>query len=174
MACIRRILLDAFWSRAPSTVTRHVLKIEEGIRLSNQLGLSGPYLATGPLPDFDHCGYEVAMQMVLASTYPGKHSRTSKQWDTIRKLQTAYSNQVRASAVPNSVALSVGDAEGKSYQRIAPDECSSLWFQHFLIGCRTRMGQYHWPDKALSTLLVHRVLQNLDERYANSEDDGAD
>jgi hypothetical protein len=29
------------------------------------VGLLGPYKAEGPLPEEDHCGYEVAIEMVL-------------------------------------------------------------------------------------------------------------
>ena len=142
LSCIQRANLDAFWSRARATVESNTSKVREGLRLSDSLGLSGLYLSPGRLPLEDHCGYEVAMQMVASSLgTAGRYSATHKQWDTIRKLRSSYSNQVCASRPANSNTLSLADDKGPSYQRIAPDPCGSLWFQRFLLGCKKRMGQ---------------------------------
>jgi hypothetical protein len=56
------------------------------LRIPNSLGLSGPYLSPGPLPMNDHCGYEVALQMVASSLEPGRYAESHKQWDTVGKL----------------------------------------------------------------------------------------
>jgi hypothetical protein len=56
--------------------------------LSDSVGLHGPYENNGVMPYNDHCGYEVAIQMLLACRKPGKHSAKNSQWDTIWKLQT--------------------------------------------------------------------------------------
>jgi hypothetical protein len=74
MACIRRVNLDAFWSRMTSTVTTNRDKVRSGLKLSESVGLKGPYMATTAFPHWDHCGYEVAIQMVLASLKPGRYS----------------------------------------------------------------------------------------------------
>jgi hypothetical protein len=58
MACIRRSILDVFWSRESKTVAVNCGVIRRGIILSEEVGLQGPYLAPGPLPAYDHCGYE--------------------------------------------------------------------------------------------------------------------
>lgn len=170
LGCIRRVIMDAFWSRAASTVKNQATKVEQGIRLSKRVGLDGPYLEQGPLPYYDHCGYEVAIQMVLQSREAGKHSGKYQQWDTIRKLRTAYSNQVRAAAVANRSALSIGDDAGKSYMRIGEDPCASLWFQRFTIGCRRRMGQDWRPDKAISTELLLAVLEVIEVNIKEEQD----
>ena len=164
LSCIRRINLDAFWSRARATVESNATKIREGLRISRSLGLSGPYLNPGPLPLTDHCGYEVALQMVAASLEAGRYSETHKQWDTIRKLRSSYSNQVRASRAANSHTLSLADDKGTSYQRIALDPCGSLWFQRFMLGCKKRMGQDWRPNQAISVNLVHELLANCERR----------
>ena len=71
LACIRRVNLDAMWSRTTNTVVGNRDRIRLGLRLSDQVGLEGPYEHFGPLPFKDHCGYEVAIQMVLHSRQPG-------------------------------------------------------------------------------------------------------
>ena len=81
--CIRRVSLDAFWSRARSTVAANTRTFREMIALSASLGFEPPYEPPGPLPSHDHCGYKVAILMVAKSTRPGRHSESYVQWDTI-------------------------------------------------------------------------------------------
>lgn len=164
LACVRRIVLDSFWSRARTTVESNAAKIREGLRISARLGLDGPYLCPGPLPSGDHCGYEVALQMVVSSLGSGRYSDSHKQWDTIRKLRSCYSNQVRAAREANSNVLSIADDKGSSYQRIAQDPCGSLWFQRFMLGCKKRMGQDWRPNQAISVALVHELLRGCESR----------
>lgn len=170
LSCIRRINLDAFWSRARATVESNTAKVREGLKLSTAFGLSGPYLNPGPLPMDDHCGYEVAMQMVASSLGSGRYSSTHKQWDTIRKLRSSYSNQVRASRSANSHTLSLADDKGTSYQRISVDPCGSMWFQRFLLGCKKRMGQDWRPNQAISVDLMRQLLENCEQQAMGSLD----
>ena len=164
LGCIRRVVLDSFWSRARTTVERHAGKIDQCLALSKTVGLSGPYLEPGPLPPYDHCGYEVAIQMVLQSRAPGKYSSSYQQWDTIRKIRSCFSNQVRASGVANATALSISDLDGKNYQRIGEDSCAALWFQRFLTGCKRRMGQDWRPDRAISHQQMSHLLATVENR----------
>ena len=41
--CIRRIILDAFWSRASSTVTGNAGSVDECLKICGELGISDPY-----------------------------------------------------------------------------------------------------------------------------------
>jgi hypothetical protein len=168
-AIIWRMILDSFWSRATSTVEANAKTIQKGCKLSASIGLEPPYLDPGPLPSFDHCGYGVAAQMLLASQEPGKYSSLYKQFDTIRRFKSAFGNQVRASALANSKAMAIGDSEGKTYQRICSDPCASIWFSRFITGCRRRMGQDWRPDEALSPRLIQALFRLLDERVADAE-----
>jgi hypothetical protein len=59
LAIIRRMILDAFWSRASSMVEANAQTMQKGCNLSASIGLDPPYL--------DHCGYGVTAQMLLAS-----------------------------------------------------------------------------------------------------------
>jgi hypothetical protein len=157
-ACIRRVILDAFWSRAKTTVRGNRDKVAQAIKISQTVGLLGPYEAHGPLPEFDHCGYEVAIEMVIQSRQPGRYSSEYTQFETIRKLRSAFSNHCRASAQANCVSLALGDQKGR-YQRLGTDPCSSFWFYRFIEGARLRMGQDWRPNKAISVELVVLALQ---------------
>jgi hypothetical protein len=164
MACIRRATLDAFWSRAGSTVNGQASLIQKGMALSRLVGLEPPYLEPGPLPSYDHCGYGVAIQLLLKSREPGKYHTSHQQWDTVRRMSTAYGNQVRASGVANSSTFSVGEADGKKYSRICEDPCSSLWYSRFSAGCKRRMGQDWRPDKAITPEIMKSLMTKIEER----------
>jgi hypothetical protein len=164
MACIRRANLDAFWSRAGSTVNSQAALVKKGIGLSAVVGIEPPYLEPGPLPSHDHCGYGVAIQLLLKSREAGKYHSSHQQWDTVRRMSVAYRNQVRASGVANSSTLSVGEADGKKYSRICEDPCASLWYSRFSAGCKRRMGQDWRPDRAITPELMKSLMSKIEER----------
>jgi hypothetical protein len=167
IACIRRINLIAFWSRSKYTVSGNREKIGTCIQLSKAVGLEGPYDVDGPLPDFDHCGYEVAVDTVLYSRRPGRHTNEHTQFDTIRKLRTAYSNHCRSTAQANRESWAIGNTKGK-YQRLVIDPCGSFWFFQFMEGLKRRMGQDWRPNKAITKPLMLRVLTEADNRVEGS------
>ncbi|KAI2491132.1 hypothetical protein MHU86_23418 [Fragilaria crotonensis] len=164
LRCIRRINLDAFWSRARTTVESNAAKVREGLKISDMLGLQGPYLDPGPLPNHDHCGYQVALQIVVSSLGGGRYSDSHKQWDTIRRFRSCFSNQVRSARDANFTPLVLADGKGAGFQRIAVDPCGSLWFQRFMLGCSKRMGQDWRPNQAISVAIMHLLLERVEER----------
>ena len=168
MACIRRVNLDAFWSRARSTVSSNTVRFREMVRLSNKLGFEPPYYDPGPLPGYDHCGYRVAILMVAKSLQAGKYSSTHNQWDTIRKFRSTFSNQIRASRVSNESTLTLADNKGSGYQRITVDPCGSLWFHRFMAGCQKRMGQDWRPNRAISSQLMLALLDATESKIINA------
>jgi hypothetical protein len=137
---------------------------------SADLELSGPFPDYGPYPPFDHCGYEIALNMVMASLKSGRHADDHLQFDTIRKIRTAYSNFIRAAPFSNAYPWVVGDGEGKNFQRLATDPCGSLWFHRFLEGCKKRMGQDWRPDQAVTPEIMLALLAHVDTLIVNSPD----
>ena len=140
LSLIRRANLDSFWSTAPGTVYKHRLRLRAGLKFSESLNLMGPYLQYGSLPPYDHCGYEVAIHLLLNSLNLGRNDKNFTQWNSIRKMRTCYSNSTRASNQANQNTLAINDNKGR-YTRIGKDPCGSFWFSRFLIGCRNRMGE---------------------------------
>jgi hypothetical protein len=88
-------------------------KLADKLSLSHLVGLKGPYVHDGPYPDYDHCGYEVAIDMLLMSRRPGKNARSHLQFDTIRKLQSAFGNQVWSSPQSTRTVMALGDQKGR-------------------------------------------------------------
>lgn len=169
LACIRRVNLDAFWSSAKNTVTSNRGVVEKGIRLSTRMGTKGPYLDPGPFPLHDHCGYEVACQMVLDSTGVGTYSKTYKQFNTIRRLRTSFVNQARTSVKIVGRVLAMVDVKGH-FQRFSTEAVGSDWFAMFSEGCKRRMGQVWRPNQAISVELLHALLAKIEEKVLNTDE----
>ena len=163
LVCIRRMNLDSFWARATTTVNQNRRQVNASLEFSKVLGLSGSFEHEGPYPAHDHCGYEVACNMLLYSRKRGRHDPTHTQFATIRRLRSVYSNQCRAAPQANITHLSMVDTKGK-YSRFATDKCGSLWFQRFIIGCENRMGVIWKPNLALSIPLLLAVLAEVEIR----------
>jgi hypothetical protein len=83
LACVRRINLDVFWSKAADTVNGNRDKLADILSLSKLVGLQGPCVHDGPYPDCDHCGYEVAINVLIMSRRSGRNSKTHIQFGTI-------------------------------------------------------------------------------------------
>jgi hypothetical protein len=92
---------------------------------------------------------------------------THQQWETVRKLRTAFTNQARSSGSQNALALSMSDGDGNNYQRLNDDSCALMWFMHFLRGCKRRMGQDWRPDRAITVQLLEHPLARVELRIAD-------
>ena len=169
---IRRINLDAFWARQRSTVRENTSRVKLILQSSNTLGLKGPFEHTGPCPPYDHCGYELAINMLMHSRRPGKYSKTHTQFETVRMLRSAYSSHVRTTPNQNVNQLSWVDKKGQ-YVRLTDDKCGTLWFSRFMIGLKTRMGHTFKPNMAMSHLLlkslIHRAEDNITDDFKSEE-----
>jgi hypothetical protein len=168
MASIRRANLDAFWSRAEPTVRGNRSNLTRILSVSQTAGMPGPFLSRGPLPDFDHCGYEMAIDLLLLSRRKGNYSEDHIQSETLRKYSTAYANFMRASSEATSTAQALVDAKG-NYTRFSNDPCGSLWFSRFKEGCKRRMGQDVRSNLAFSTELIVAMLASITARYKDAD-----
>jgi hypothetical protein len=72
----------------------------------------------------DHCGYEVAVQIVLDSRLQGHYHDDHNQFDTIRRLRSAFHSQAACSAMNSGSNLALGNERGE-YQRFAREPTAS-------------------------------------------------
>ena len=165
LACIRRVNLDAFWSRASSTVGAQRRLMERSLEIAEQLGLEPMFPNQGPLPLGDHCGYTVAIQMVFASLGQGRYSETHLEFDTIRRFRTVHTNYFRTIGRASASVLAMVGDDGRS-RRFTTDPTSSEWFSLFSQGCKRRMGQDWRPDQAVSAELMLALLEEVEARIS--------
>ena len=170
LGVIRRMNLDAFWSRASSTVIGNARRAEMMVELAGLMGLEGPFEELQEYDLEDHCGYQVAATTLLQSRRPGRHDSLYTQFQTIRKQRTTFGNQVRAASQSNASSLVLLDEKG-GYRRLVKDKCGSLWFNRFVAGMANRMGQIWRPNKALSVDQMVELARMADARVLGATDD---
>jgi hypothetical protein len=97
LAYMRRVNLDVMWSREPSTVISTLNTLVKARKCSEQLNMPSVTIQVGPWPVADTCGFQIAIEMLKHSQGKGKHDETYIQFDSIRKIRSAYSNAFDAS-----------------------------------------------------------------------------
>lgn len=101
--------------------------------------------------------------MLLYSLSSGKINKYHTQWNTIRQLRSAYTNQVKLANQSNQVILSLNDTTG-SYQRFNKNPCGFLWFKKFVDGCHNRMEDELMTNNAFSIQLLKTIIRKTEEK----------
>lgn len=166
---IRRVILDSFWSREPSTVDRNRQSFNKMVDVLKRVNVDPQVAPLGPFPKHDIMGISVAIAVVLRSLDPGKYANYS-QYDTIRKLRSAHANQYMASVSGCNSMVSIGKAKSKQMLSHCPTQ--SLWYERFSFGCLKRMGQIVKQDLAISIEVMLELINQFtrDIQMANEQD----
>ena len=155
VACMRRMNLDAFWSRATTTVSNNLRLARNLVNIPKSIGIESPFLSHGPMPDFDHCGHNIALSMLLMSLKPGRYDKSYTQFETIRHLRSCYNDFERVSSIHATDHLLF---PSQSNQESQQNTTTSVWFRRFYSGSKARMGQIIKPNLALTTNLITKML----------------
>lgn len=120
----------------------------------------------GPFPNDDVQGIFVAVMMLQRSLEPGRHA-TYSQFQTIKKLRSAHSNQYMAS-VRGALAPAT---LGRTMDRTFLIQCStnSLWFERFSMSCLKRMGQIVKQDLGISIEVELALLDIIKKEIVDSQ-----
>ena len=143
------------WAREPSTVTANKRDIDKLIKLADRIGVEPTLEPIGPFPCYDYQGIFVAVAMLQRSLEPGRYALYS-QFQTIRKLRSAYANQYMASLRGSLSAATLGRTMGKAILTQCPT--NSIWFERFSLGCLKRMGQEVRQDLGISIEVLLALL----------------
>jgi len=100
--------------------------------------------------------------MLAKSLEPGRYKNHS-QFETMRKLRSAYSNLFHASATGSVSLLTLGRDSAKTFLSSCPSH--SLWFERFAKGCLRRMGQEVRQDLAISVKVLLALLDLLEGEW---------
>jgi hypothetical protein len=117
------------------------------------------------MPLADLTGHGVAALELMASTQPGTYRASHSQYDTIRKLRSAFSSLRTASPQGGSLNLRAGrDLRGTS---IILSDCptDSEWFKRFSLGMKKRMGQDVRPQLGFSVEVILMLLNMLEHGW---------
>ena len=164
---IRRANLDSFWSRAPRTIANDLGHVKRSIRNLSRVGLPGPYYDPGPAPAHDSCGYEAAIALLMDSQEKGTYHDDHKQWQSVRKLRSAISNNERASFRLAGIAV-IADDNSRA-QRFQEGGTSSFWFNRFTQGVSNRMGADVRKNVGLCSEIWSRFLDRVSYKIKKSD-----
>jgi len=162
LKCIRRVNLDAFWSREPGTVRSVLEEALRGLSIASQLGfahsLFGP---RGPFPVADSMGMGPAIVIVQRSLARGRYAETC-QYETIRKFRAASSNIYNSSLAGQGNVVMAQDTRKL---RVTACPTHSDFFERFNKGLHKRMGDVVRPDRAISHGIVMALMRAVDRDW---------
>ncbi len=167
LKCIRRVMLDAFWAREPTTVGHVLQEARTGLALSTQLGfahkLFGP---RGPFPAQDVDGMAAAIVMVQRSLAKGRYGATV-QFETVRKFRAAVSN-IYHSSIEGQGAMVMA----KDTRKLQVTKCPTYtaFFERFCHGMHKRMGDIVRPERALSHDILRAIMEELERDWETCPD----
>ncbi len=150
------------WSREDSTVTGILGNIKKGKRMSEALGMEPLQLVMGPWPLKDELGFQVAVEMLRASQLKGRNDETYQQFDTIRKIRSAYSNVFECGPDLAARCLSFKGGYGQMVH-FSSSNLNSVLFRHFMIGLEKRMGRVVIQNIAVSATMLILILESMEE-----------
>ena len=163
---IRRANLDAFWGRATSTVRNNTNGIKKYWKLSfDTLGINESLPKMGPFPIKDLWGMRTAVTILQRTLDPGRYQDTI-QFDTARKLRSVFSNCWGSSLHTLTQGVMAKETM-KTYVTECPTFC--LWFERFIKGLHSRMGDDRRPDIAICSPLMKQLISRIEVDYMLEE-----
>ena len=165
LCLIRRANLDAFWSRTSNTVSTNLRNLQTVKNWGGDLGLN-LLPDTGPFELQDDFGMGIAMVILKKSLQPGRNGKFV-QFNTVRRLRTAYGNFWKASKETPISALVSPSEEGKKY---FASNCptDSFWYSRFARGLHERVGDLIIQDLAISKEVMLEIMKIIERRYTNN------
>ena len=163
---IRRANIDAFWGRSASTVktNRSNLRRFQAIA-SDDFGMNSVLPDMGPHELKDVWGMGIAVTLLGKSLDKGLYGPTV-QFETARKLRSAYSNVWGSSRHALTLGVLARDTM-KIFVTQCPGYC--LWFERFIRGMHSRMGDDRRPDAAISSVAMHEVMNRVEADFIDAD-----
>ena len=164
LAYMRQVNLDMFWSREPSTVSNTLSTLKRAKNCSEEIGMKPINLQVGPWPIADNVGFQVAIEMIKHSQGKGRNSSKYIQFDSIRKIRSAYSNVFESGPSRCIDNRKLRSDKGQMMHFVSGDTDSKL-FGMFVKGCEKRMGRYVKQDCGMTNELLHAILDRYDKEF---------
>ncbi|GFH49897.1 hypothetical protein CTEN210_06373 [Chaetoceros tenuissimus] len=168
MAYIRRVQLDAMWSRSASTVSNLRGNLVTGRQMDGELGLPPIVIPRGPLPMYDDCGFQICMQMLRYSQQPGRNVATHKQFDTVRRLRSSYTAAYASSPLFPWKDVKLQNEKG-AMMHFYHAPSNSEFFSRFMMGMERRMGKQVRQNVGLSVEVLHAILDDYEEEFSSDK-----
>ena len=103
---------------------------------------------------------------ILQRSLDKERYRDTLQFETVCMLRSTYSNIWYASR--HTLTISVM-ARGIKKTYVTSCSTDGLWFESFVIGMHTQMGNKVYQDQAVTLVLVHKLVDRLEREYLASK-----
>jgi hypothetical protein len=160
----RRASLDAFWSRAPSTVKGNLNEGKRNQRFEERMGVPCLVPKMGPFPLSDSMGMMSAAAILDRSLDPGRSERYV-QWDTFRGTRSFLTNATQAGV--SGLGETVGAYE-KNKMWISNVVTHSFWFSRFMEGLHKRVGEVRHQDEPITIEVLKEIEVILESEWSNA------
>jgi hypothetical protein len=164
LAYMKQVNLDMFWSREKSTVQNTLSTLLRSKKCSEELGLQPIPLNVGPWPITDNCGFQIAIEMLKMSQGRGRNSEHYIQFDSIRKVRSAYTNVFDSSPARCMINSKMKSDRGQVFT-FANNDTDSKLFSMFIKGCEKRMGRFVKQDCGMSHDLLYEILVMYEKEF---------
>ena len=153
---LRRANLDAMAGKSKNTIMTHRRLIHRMLRDAIEIRKTPSILPRGPFPLDDLVGMSLAVDELHYSITGIGRINDHVQFDTIRKLRSAFGKLWESS--PRGAREGASFAKGTG--RVRPTSCPSQseWFREFSSGCEYRMGYETMADHGVSIVAIVNVL----------------
>ena len=170
MHYIRRVNLDGIWSRSRSTIGSVRRSISQLINVWKELGVTPELPPLGPWPVADSVGFRLALAQLKYSQNSGVNRKSHLQYDTIRRLRTAFVHVSDTSCNRHNDGYTVGFRAGKGdLFRASSVPTDSKTYSMINRGMLLRMGKQTQTDLGLDIRVLHLILNNLKVEIQNEE-----
>ena len=159
LIAIRRVMLDAFWSREPSTVGANWRRARaDYLSTTNMLSIKDFLPVLGWAIVEDRVGLASALMTIITSLREGINTENI-QYDTMRKTAAWLANVFNAGENYNNNSVLGGD---RSKQTLSNCPTHGVFNTRARKGARLRMGMVRRQNEALTSellLAMHRVAE---------------
>jgi hypothetical protein len=157
--CIRRAILDAFWSRSLDTLKGLRRMFKDEIQIGNSLGFKIFPTPMGPFPTHYDGGIRAAIGTICHTNRPGKHE-AKQTYSSAHKARSVHANIHLASGLGGATSQAIRSDKG--HQPISNTPTESEWFNHFMTGLQSRIGERRKQDAAISIALMIELQKRLE------------
>jgi hypothetical protein len=161
LRCIRRAILDTFWSRETTTVLSNGREMRQMAKKAELVLMAPPTPNLGPYPVEDGQGMGIAVCILMRSLDPGRNEQFV-QYNTARKMRAAFSNFWQASIEGQSDAI-----VQRNTTKLFTTTCPTYgpWFERFMLGMHKRQGDQSYPDKAISIEVMMALMARFEAAW---------
>ena len=133
--------------------------------MSIELGLVPQVMRLGPWPLGDGQGFQTAIEMLRASQKKGKNDASYVQFDTVRKICTAYATVYESSAAAGFHTATFKGVHGNTFA-VNKGATDTPLFRKFMVGLEKRMGRLVLQNAGISVELLLAILDAMEKEYS--------